>query len=108
MLALYRSERQADALQAYQDARAALVEELDIEPGERLRELERAILAQDPGLQLVAAPEPTAQSEASAFVGREHELVELVSGLDDAFAGRGRVFLLGASPASGRAASPRS
>ena len=53
MLALYRSERQADALQAYQSARRTLVEELGIEPGERLRELERAILAQDPAL---AAP----------------------------------------------------
>jgi len=50
MLALYRCERQADALQAYQDARRTLVEELGIEPGERLRELERAILAQDPAL----------------------------------------------------------
>ena len=50
MLALYRSERQADALQAYQDARRTLVEELGIEPGERLRELERAVLAQDPTL----------------------------------------------------------
>jgi DNA-binding SARP family transcriptional activator len=53
MLALYRCDRQADALQAYQDARLALVEEMGIEPGERLRELERAILAQDPAL---AAP----------------------------------------------------
>jgi DNA-binding SARP family transcriptional activator len=53
MLALYRCDRQADALQAYQDARRTLVEELGIEPGERLRELERAILAQDPTL---AAP----------------------------------------------------
>jgi predicted ATPase/DNA-binding SARP family transcriptional activator len=50
MLALYRCERQADALQAYQDARRTLVDELGIEPGERLRELERAILAQDPAL----------------------------------------------------------
>ncbi|HYN53045.1 MAG TPA: BTAD domain-containing putative transcriptional regulator [Thermoleophilaceae bacterium] len=50
MLALYRCDRQADALQAYQDARRALVEELGIEPGVRLRELERAILAQDPAL----------------------------------------------------------
>src|SRR3954447_22353534 len=50
MLALYRSERQADALQAYQDARRTLVDELGIEPGERLRELEQAILAQDPSL----------------------------------------------------------
>jgi DNA-binding SARP family transcriptional activator len=56
MLALYRCERQADALQAYQDARTALVEELGIEPGQRLRELERAILAQDPVLAAPAAP----------------------------------------------------
>ena len=55
MLALYRCERQADALQAYQDARRTLVEELGIEPGERLRELERAILAQDPALAAPAA-----------------------------------------------------
>ena len=54
MLALYRCERQADALQAYQDARRTLVEELGIEPGEHLRELERAILAQDPALGLRA------------------------------------------------------
>jgi len=52
MLALYRADRQADALQAYQDARRKLVEELGIEPGERLRELELAILAQDPALAL--------------------------------------------------------
>ena len=42
MLALYRADRQADALQAYQNARRQLVEELGIEPGERLRELESA------------------------------------------------------------------
>jgi predicted ATPase/DNA-binding SARP family transcriptional activator len=56
MLALYRCERQADALQAYQDARRALVDELGIEPGERLRELERAIFAQEPELAAPAAP----------------------------------------------------
>jgi class 3 adenylate cyclase/DNA-binding winged helix-turn-helix (wHTH) protein len=57
MLALYRADRQADALQAYQDARRALVEELGIEPGERLRELERGILAQDSELAVaVVAP----------------------------------------------------
>ena len=52
MLALYRCDRQADALQAYQEARQRLIEDLGIEPGERLRELERAILAQDPSLAL--------------------------------------------------------
>ena len=54
MLALYRADRQADALQAYQDARRPLVEELGIEPGERLRELEAAVLAQDPSLALLS------------------------------------------------------
>jgi DNA-binding SARP family transcriptional activator len=101
MLALYRSDRQADALQAYQDARRTLVGELGIEPGERLRELERAVLAQDPGLHL-AAEEPAAETPRSAFVGRERELAELVAGLDDVFAGRGRVFLLGGEPGIGK------
>jgi DNA-binding SARP family transcriptional activator/class 3 adenylate cyclase len=50
MLALYRCDRQAEALQAYQEARRRLVEDLGIEPGDRLRELERAVLAQDPTL----------------------------------------------------------
>jgi DNA-binding SARP family transcriptional activator len=57
MLALYRCDRQADALQAYQEARRSLVEQLGIEPGERLRELERAVLAQDPALAM-PAPKP--------------------------------------------------
>ena len=64
MLALYRSERQAEALQAYQEARRVLVEELGIEPSERLRELERAVLAQDPSLQLVEAPGVVARPPA--------------------------------------------
>ena len=68
MLALYRCDRQADALQAFQDARRALVEELGIEPGERLRELERAVLAQDPELGFSApqAVEPQAEPAAEA------------------------------------------
>jgi predicted ATPase/DNA-binding SARP family transcriptional activator len=47
MLALYRSGRQAEALQAYQDARRALVDELGIEPSGTLQSLEKAILIQD-------------------------------------------------------------
>jgi DNA-binding SARP family transcriptional activator len=71
MLALYRSDRQADALQVYQDARRQLVEELGIEPGDRLRELERAILAQDPALAAtVAAPPPPPEPEAPAEPAR--------------------------------------
>ena len=52
MLALYRSGRQVDALAAYQDARRLLVEELGIEPGRALRELEQAVLRQDSALSL--------------------------------------------------------
>jgi len=54
MLALYTAGRQADALAAFRDARTFLREELGLEPSERLRELERAILLQDPSL--VARP----------------------------------------------------
>jgi hypothetical protein len=50
MLALYRSGRQADALDAFQDARRVLVAELAVEPGQALRDLEQAILHQDPAL----------------------------------------------------------
>ncbi|HET7380796.1 MAG TPA: AfsR/SARP family transcriptional regulator, partial [Gaiellales bacterium] len=59
MLALYRSGRQADALQVYHDGRALLVERLGIEPYPALRDLETAILRQDPALDLEqpAAPE---------------------------------------------------
>ena len=50
MLALYRSGRQAEAVNAYADARRALSEELGIEPGAELRDLERRVLAHDPTL----------------------------------------------------------
>jgi YVTN family beta-propeller protein len=50
MLALYRSGRQADALESYRRARRALTDELGIEPGRELRRLEHAILTQDPAL----------------------------------------------------------
>ena len=56
MVALYRCGRQADALAAYQHARRALLDELGVEPGPALRELQAAILRQDPEL----APAPSA------------------------------------------------
>ena len=103
MLALYRSGRQAEALEAYQDARRALVDELGIEPGRALRELQQAILEQDPALDLAAAARaPARRGRAGSFVGRERELGELRAGLDDALAGRGRLFLLVGEPGIGK------
>jgi DNA-binding SARP family transcriptional activator len=84
MLALYRCERQADALQAYQDARRILVEELGIEPGERLRELERAILAHDPVLAVPELevveprPEPAADTPDTVATPSARRLVSVV------------------------------
>ena len=56
MLALYRSGRQAEALQAYQDARRMLVEELGIEPTPSLQQLHASILRQESALQPQALP----------------------------------------------------
>ena len=56
MLALYRSGRQAEALDAYQAGRTLLSDELGLEPGADLKELQRAILEQDPRL---ASPQPS-------------------------------------------------
>ena len=58
MLALYRSGRQGDALEAYREARTALVEQIGVEPGAELRRLHEAILAQDPALDAPAGRSP--------------------------------------------------
>jgi WD40 repeat protein/DNA-binding SARP family transcriptional activator/class 3 adenylate cyclase len=97
MLALYRSGRQRDALEAYQRARRLLVDELGIEPGPDLRRLEAAVLAQDPSLDVlrpvpVAAPAgfPAALAAVGpAFLGRDTELAWLREGWADAVDGRG-------------------
>jgi DNA-binding SARP family transcriptional activator/tetratricopeptide (TPR) repeat protein len=62
MLALYRSGRQAEALDAYQAGRTLLSDELGLEPGADLKELQRAILEHDPGL---APPRPSATEPIS-------------------------------------------
>jgi DNA-binding SARP family transcriptional activator len=58
MLALYRSGRQAEALDVYQDARRVLVEQLGIDPGRDLQELHGAILRQEAGLRVPGSAQP--------------------------------------------------
>src|SRR5207248_1300934 len=58
ILALYRCGRQAEALEAYRETRRLLDEQLGLEPGPALRELERAILVHDPELAAADAPAP--------------------------------------------------
>jgi DNA-binding SARP family transcriptional activator len=58
ILSLYRSGRQAEALGAYRASRRLLIDELGIEPGHPLQELERAILRQDRALDLESPPAP--------------------------------------------------
>ena len=87
MLALYQEGRQAEALRAYSKARDHLVDELGIDPGPALRQLEARILAQDPSLAVVsparlhtvAAPMATGnlREQLTSFVGRSTELEEL-------------------------------
>ena len=77
VLALYRSEREADALAAYRRARTFLSEELGLEPSEELQELERAVLRHE-----IAHPAPAEEhhnlpAQLNSFVGREQELSEL-------------------------------
>jgi DNA-binding SARP family transcriptional activator len=97
MLALYRSGRQAEALEMCRRARTILVEELGIEPGKRLQELETSILNRVPELDLpdtgagslpsgIGAPAPEDKPLAMPrrlpasigdFTGREEHLAEI-------------------------------
>jgi DNA-binding SARP family transcriptional activator/WD40 repeat protein len=93
IVALYRQGRQADALEAYRRARARLADELGVDPGPGLRQLEAQLLAQDPGLLRVTAttrrPCPYRglaryeTADAGLFVGRERLVDELVARLVD-------------------------
>jgi DNA-binding SARP family transcriptional activator/ABC-type branched-subunit amino acid transport system substrate-binding protein/streptogramin lyase len=79
MIALYRCGRQADALNAYADARRTLSEELGIEPSSALKQLERDILNQDASLG-APARETVPQAEAEAAPRRRRRTGVLFAG----------------------------
>jgi DNA-binding SARP family transcriptional activator len=102
MLALYRSGRQAEALDVFQEGRRLLSDELGLEPAKSLKALQRAILTQDLDLDGGRTPEGPHVETGPAFVGREREQAELSAGLDDVFAGTGRLFLVSGEPGIGK------
>ena len=113
MLALYRSGRQAEALEVAQAGRRTLADELGLDPDPALRELEGAILRQDPALALVTAGAPASPTTASRpaprppgtstrLVGRTEEREVLDRALAAASARLGRVVLIGGEPGIGK------
>jgi predicted ATPase/DNA-binding SARP family transcriptional activator len=88
MLGLYRSGRQSEALDRYAETRRHLNDELGLEPGAELRDLQRRILQHDPGLAVAPSMRETAgliSEPLTPIIGRESELAELVEllGRDD-------------------------
>lgn len=108
-LALYRAERQAEALAVCRQARRVLVTEHGVEPGPKIRGLERAILENDPALEL-PTPEPAPPvprqlpAPAPVFLGRLDRVAELRAYLTERpHVGRRTVFIRGA-PGVGKSA----
>ncbi len=121
MVALYRAGRTADALAAYQSLAVRLRDELGLEPGEALRELQLAVLrgdremAQWPGSGSGPAPdspasagefatssEPDAPDDAAGIVGREQELATIHAVLAGARAGRTQWMVISGPPGIGK------
>ena len=98
MLALYRCGRQAEALEAYHQVRATVVEEIGVEPGPELQRLHEAILRQEPSLDVdPAVTDLHHELDAAAappLVGRDAELERLRALWQRAAAGTGALVTL--------------
>lgn len=81
VLALYRAHGAADALAAYERARTLLAEDLGLDPGDELRELERAVLRQELDAPAPATDRHNLPAPLTSFVGREEDLVDLTDRL---------------------------
>jgi predicted ATPase/DNA-binding SARP family transcriptional activator len=106
MLALYRGGRQAQALHVYGEGRQRLVEDLGIDPGPALQQLERRILNQDPALELPSVRAPAAEAprtnlpqQPTPLIGREQELEEVRARLRN---GGGRLWTLTGPAGTGK------
>ena len=100
MLALYRDGRQAEALEAFGQARRVLAEQLGVEPGPRLQRLQAAILAHDPALASVpvaVAPQGRLPAPVTSLVGRQQALAEVAE-----LVGRHRLVTLIGPPGVGK------
>ncbi|WP_371779259.1 ATP-binding protein [Streptosporangium subroseum] len=110
-VALYRSQRQGEALDALRRARRVLADELGVDPGPELRRLETAVLNHEASLNLrpppgrASAPGAAAvpvPSTGAGLVGRDEWLTRLTGHLVDASAGRGTAVLVTGEPGIGK------
>ena len=101
MLALYRDERQAEALDAFGRLRQILDQDLGVGPGAEVRRLHQAILQQSPRLAWHPQQEPRPPAGRGYF-GRAREMSRLLGRFEDTAAGRGGVILLAGEPGIGK------